>query len=492
MESTVSTLRRRVNFYSLFGLFVFIPALLFGSHYLLAQAFGLTIAGWIIYGTTGISFIWSLFIALVSKELLTKNFKSIVPWFNDEKKRLAPIRSETESAHKSVQEASKAMGVSIDDTLVADEGVVNAFQAGLGNRVVVFYRGLFQKLSPRGVRGVAFHEVGHAKNGDIFLTVMVISFIQAFTFLSGLFWELAKWTAILALFDTDSDGNRKLKLDRVGAGVVGGTAASAWMAQFLTSPILMYFFFAILFWIISTIVGQMIMGLISQNREYLADATATQYGAGPDLIQAFKEMSAVKNTGTPSSNSGMVARIGISPVPASFLAVPSHPKMEKRIESIQNMLDGKDGHTAGGFMFFLLVLLTGGFLGWIFLPIYPVAYLAGVPVFFLGLLAMFSLELYSAFGYPDKASEETTVAESSTGSTIFGLLIALLIIAGMVWVLWQLPAILGTLGWVYFFYRLAVGTLLLTILKSIAPLRRLINVSVVGFSTYILFKLLFA
>ena len=255
-NKSVVLLRRKLNYLVLFGLAV-MGVCLYTLNFAITQKFGEITAQYTIFGALAICFGWGLLVSLLSAPILTSQFTGVI----DRIKALKESRSklvglgyrkqdlidsqihDTEVAEKSVTEASRAMKVAIDKVLIATESTINAFMAGIGSRVVVFYGGLIDKLSPEAIRGVAYHEVAHAMNNDIFLTLFTLSFVNAFMFLGAICWEITKFLARWGWwFMTDEDkenGGRKINASKITggitAGAVGGSAAAKFIAQFLNS-----------------------------------------------------------------------------------------------------------------------------------------------------------------------------------------------------------------------------------------------------------------
>ncbi|HCQ30942.1 TPA: hypothetical protein DIU27_00970 [Candidatus Collierbacteria bacterium] len=461
-NKSVVLLRRKLNYLVLFGLAV-MGVCLYTLNFAITQKFGEITAQYTIFGALAICFGWGLLVSLLSAPILTSQFTGVI----DRIKALKESRSklvglgyrkqdlidsqihDTEVAEKSVTEASRAMKVAIDKVLIATESTINAFMAGIGSRVVVFYGGLIDKLSPEAIRGVAYHEVAHAMNNDIFLTLFTLSFVNAFMFLGAICWEITKFLARWGWwFMTDEDkenGGRKINASKITggitAGAVGGSAAAKFIAQFLNSDIVVFGFFALVFWFVSKVVGQMVSSLISQNRELLADATAIEYGAGQDMVTALQELRDVPHaSANPEANSRIVASLGITPANSSF-SLSTHPSTQHRIRNGQNIIADKLASSAGQGIHMVLSLITAFLLGWtITFHLESVPMVLGIPTAFIGLIYFISSKINSLVGeegpsVPNK-DEVEKMSDDEKGLTALKLIGQIVLLLGL-WIFFQ-------------------------------------------------------
>jgi heat shock protein HtpX len=435
----VQGLKTRINFLSLFGLF-FVGFFLFLGYDLLYRSFGELWAGIIIYGVSGVCLLWAFFVSLFSKDILASSMPGLADWFNSKGKYShREIRGETQAALDAVKEASEKMNIDQPATLIADEGIVNAFMAGIGSRVVVFYRGLLQQLTPGAIRGVAFHEVSHAKNNDLLFSLFVISFIQAFAFLSSIFWQIARF-----MLYTNNNGKRELDTKKVTGALGGGGSLAYFYSEYLTSDMLVFLFLGVAFSIIANVFGAMIMSLISQNREYLADATSVEHGAGDDLASAFQQMQALKGPGKVKNDTfGLVSKLGITTPKSDFFA-PSHPTLKSRIENILALQSGKSVSTAGFFMYTFLCLVVALSWGWIYgVTAEGLTRFLDVPVLYLVIAGYAGMISYSLFQVPNHPEYKEEVGAGTKTMGWIVVIMLVLVLALVSWIVWQVYLLLG-------------------------------------------------
>lgn len=404
-------------------------------------------------------FLWGLFTSLLSGSILSSSMQPILEWFGNQSR--GQYVDEVNAAHKSVADAEKKMGVKIHKTLISDDNSINAFMAGIREKVVVFYKGLLDNLSPSAIRGVAYHEVAHAKNNDIWLTLFCLGFISAYTFIAQVLWWITKQFARfwwLVISDEDKEnGGRKLNLSKAGglgaAGVASGSAAADLLVKIASNDMFIFGFLAIIYFIGAQIIGQMVSSLISQNRELLADATAVKYGAGEDMLAALEELKAVSmKSAKPTNNSSLVASIGI--VPSISFLTPTHPPMDVRARNVKRLMTNKLPTMAGSFIFLFLTVILAYGLGWTmrFNPEAVFPTVLGVPTAFIAIISTSLINLSSMIGrtgtsLPDK-DETATLSKDKQGSYALkglGYLSALFIW----WAFCQL-AIYHTFGMVWF------------------------------------------
>ncbi len=187
---------------------------------------------------------------------------------------------------------------------VIDDMALNAFATGRNpeHGVIVFTRGLLDKLTKEEIRGVAAHEMSHIGNRDILIgTVAVI------------FTSMIAMASRLTFFSGDSDN---------GGGVIG-----------------LVFSLVLLF--VAPLVATMLRLAISRKREFLADASGallTRYPEG--LASALEKISA--DTRPVATASDTTAHLFIAnPLKGKKMMkfFMTHPPVEERIARLRGSLD---------------------------------------------------------------------------------------------------------------------------------------------------------
>jgi Zn-dependent protease with chaperone function len=157
-----------------------------------------------------------------------------------------------------VEEMSIASGTPLPKIyIMEDEPSINAFAAGytIDDCVIAVTRGCLEKLDRDELQGVVAHEYSHIFNGDMKLNIKLIGYLSGLLFLKNIGHAILR-------------GNRRsYRSSRRG----GGQAGLVGLVLLVVGAV-GYFF------------GALIKSLISQQREYLADASAVQFTRNPSGI----------------------------------------------------------------------------------------------------------------------------------------------------------------------------------------------------------------
>ena len=202
---------------------------------------------------------------------------------------------------------------------VMDTHVPNAFATGRNpqNAIVTVTRGLMTRLNEKEIEAVLAHELIHVKNRD----VAVLTWASPIVIIAGF---LIQWLFILSLFGGFGGGGRSR------GGGSGGQALMIMMAVYV-GTIIIYF------------LAQLLIMALSRYREFAADrGSAILTGAPMQLASALSKISDDMYR-IPEKDMRQVEHAN------AFFIIPalkgntmanlfsSHPKLEKRIERLQNM-----------------------------------------------------------------------------------------------------------------------------------------------------------
>ena len=183
-------------------------------------------------------------------------------------------------------------GVPVTDVLVADASrrtrAVNAYVSGYGpTRRVVVYDTLLEKASPEEVKSVVAHELGHARNNDVFIGT-VIGALGAAAGVCGLYL-LGSWVGLLRR-----------------AGVAS-----------LTEPRSAALLFAVV--AVAGVAAGPVQSLMSRRIEARADAHALALTGDPATFEAMQARLALVNLGD------------VDPNPVEHALFASHPSAVERM-----------------------------------------------------------------------------------------------------------------------------------------------------------------
>lgn len=183
------------------------------------------------------------------------------------------------------------------------EGAPNAFATGAfkNSSLVAVSTGLLTTMTRDEVEAVLAHEVAHIANGDMVTMTLIQGVMNTFViFLS----RVVGFVVDRMIFQND---------EGEGSG----------MGYFVTVIISQIFF---------GILASIIVAWFSRQREYRADAGATQLmGNKVPMIQALARLGGVQAGALPKS----LAAAGISDGPSFAALFSSHPPIEDRIAKLQ-------------------------------------------------------------------------------------------------------------------------------------------------------------
>jgi heat shock protein HtpX len=218
-----------------------------------------------------------------------------------------------------VEEMVIASGLGkMPDIYVIPDDRPNAFAAGRKpeTRVVCVTSGLLRLLSRDELQGVVAHEIGHHKNGDPALMILMGVMLGAIVLLADVFLRSN------LLFG----GGRRSSRDKDDNGGL----------QILLVVL------AILLAILAPILAQMMYFACSRRREYLADASAARFTRYPEGLASALEKIAVEAQGNRKANRVLAPMYIVNPMQA-LAAVglfSTHPPTENRIHILRAMGGG--------------------------------------------------------------------------------------------------------------------------------------------------------
>ena len=224
-----------------------------------------------------------------------------------------------------VEEMKIASGMpQMPDVYIVDDPTPNAFATGRSpdKASVAVTTGLLERLTRSELQGVIAHEIGHIRNRDVLYMMMIGVMVGAIALLADI--------GVRMLFY----GGRGRR--RTSSG--GGQAQAIMMIV------------AIVLMILAPIIAQIVYFAVSRKREYLADASASQFTRYPEaLASALEKISGLIRK--PSKDADKVNRI-IAP---SYIINPTlaakgggekanlfstHPPTKERIRVLRAMAGG--------------------------------------------------------------------------------------------------------------------------------------------------------
>lgn len=230
-------------------------------------------------------------------------------WFSD--KMVLKMTGAKEVSRKNLKDLYEIVdnlaitaGLPTPKIYVIDDMALNAFATGRNpeHGVIVFTRGLLERLDKEEIRGVAAHEMAHIGNKDILIGTIAV-----------IFTSIIAMASRMMFFSGDSR-------DRGGA---------------------LFMIMGIALLVIAPIIATVLRLAISRKREFLADATGAMLTRYPEgLASALEKISADARPVQTASDT--TAHLFIAnPLKGKKMSkfFMTHPPVEERIARLRNSLD---------------------------------------------------------------------------------------------------------------------------------------------------------
>jgi heat shock protein HtpX len=262
----------------------------------------LLVIGYLIGGTSGLTIAFAFAIIM--------NVGSF--WFSDKivlrMYHAQPLeKAKAPKIHSMVEEIAKKADIPIPRIYLIPSENLNAFCTGPSPKktAIAFTHGIIKTLTPRELKGVAAHELAHAKNRDTLISTIAATIASVIAYV-----------AFMARFAAIFGGGR----DSQGAGNI---------LQLLVLAI------------VAPITATLIQLAISRSREYLADETGSKLTKDPDaLADALLKLESNNKShpmrfGTPQSAHLFITNPFSS---GAFIGMfQTHPPIPARVERLRKM-----------------------------------------------------------------------------------------------------------------------------------------------------------
>jgi heat shock protein HtpX len=216
----------------------------------------------------------------------------------DPKKNLSPMEREiVEKVHR----LSRSAGLTVmPEVGIYDSPEVNAFATGPSKRrsLVAVSAGLLQQMDDAAVEGVIAHEVAHVANGDMITMTLLQGVVNTFV----------------------------VFLARIAAFAVSRFVRSemAWIVHFIA---------VIVFQILFSILGSIVVLAYSRYREFHADKGGADLAGKDKMIHALRSLkSQVNRIDTEQSS---LATLKINNKKGMSMLFSSHPDLDERIRRLE-------------------------------------------------------------------------------------------------------------------------------------------------------------
>ncbi|TFC51191.1 protease [Cryobacterium sp. TMT2-10] len=204
-----------------------------------------------------------------------------------------------------VENLSITTGTPMPEIYVINDPAPNAFATGRDPRhaIVAATTGLLEIMTDSELEGVMAHELGHVRNYDIRVSMVVFGLVVAVGFISDMFLRMA-------FFGRDNkNGN----------------------------PVVMVF--GLVAMVVAPLVASMVQLAVSRQREYLADATSALTTRNPDALASALAKLETYARPMRKQNTSMAHLWIANPLKPGAMAklFSTHPPIEERIERLHTM-----------------------------------------------------------------------------------------------------------------------------------------------------------
>jgi heat shock protein HtpX len=283
--------------------------------YLLISIFLIFIIGlgWIF------SYVLDSYLILVGAVLFSVLMSFSSYWYSDKivlkMARAHPVSKESElELYRIVENLCITAGLPMPKIYIMDESAPNAFATGRDpeHAVIVFSRGLLEKLERSEIEGVAAHELSHIGNRDILLMTIVVVLVGFVTLLAD--WFL-RWSWF--------GGSRRDSRDSGQIGII-------------------IFAAAIILSILSPLIAKLIQLAISRKREFLADANGALLTRYPEGLASALEKISADSEPLKTANKAMAHLYITNPFKGKKIGFltkmfMTHPPVGERIKALRGM-----------------------------------------------------------------------------------------------------------------------------------------------------------
>lgn len=198
-------------------------------------------------------------------------------------------------------------GLPMPSVYIMDDPGLNAFATGRDpdHASVAITSGLLDTLEDSELQGVMAHEMGHVKNYDIRVSMIVFGLVAVISVMADIFLRVSFFGG----GKKDRDGNNVMMI------------------------------LGILAMILAPIVAVMIQAAVSRKREFLADATAVMTTRYPEGLEGALQKIKQGSSATKRQNTSTAHLFFANPLKGKSLSsmFSTHPPIDDRIAALNKM-----------------------------------------------------------------------------------------------------------------------------------------------------------
>ncbi|MFC5929563.1 protease [Cryobacterium melibiosiphilum] len=206
---------------------------------------------------------------------------------------------------RTVENLAITTGNPMPEVYIINDPAPNAFATGRDpqHAIVAATTGLLDIMDDAELEGVMAHEMGHVRNYDIRVSMVVFGLVVAIGFISDMFLRMAFFGR------NNNNGN----------------------------PVVMVF--GIVAMVVAPIIATVVQLAVSRQREYLADATGALTTRHPDALASALAKLGAYGRPMQKQNTSMAHLWIADPLKKGAMAklFATHPPLEDRIERLQAM-----------------------------------------------------------------------------------------------------------------------------------------------------------
>lgn len=215
-------------------------------------------------------------------------------------------KSDNPRLYRIVENLAITEGMPMPKVYIIEDSGANAFATGRDPRHahVAATTGILELMTDRELTAVMAHEMGHVKNYDIRVMMIVFGLVSAIGLLADVFLRLM-------MFGGDDDAPNPIFL------VLGLVAA-----------------------LLAPIVAILVQAAVSRQREYLADASGALTTRDPDaLASALEKLGGKSTTRLHRQNASTAHLFFANPLKSGGITnlFSTHPPIEARVERLRKM-----------------------------------------------------------------------------------------------------------------------------------------------------------
>lgn len=216
-------------------------------------------------------------------------------------------KSDNPRLYRIVENLSITNGMPMPRVYLIDDPAPNAFATGRdpNHAYVAATTGIVELMTDRELEAVMAHEMGHVKNYDIRVMMIVFGLVSAIGFIADMMLRMTIF----------GDGDRE---ERSPLFLIAGIVAA----------------------LITPIVAMLVQAAVSRQREYLADATGVMTTRDPDGLSTALTKIGQYGSSLKRQNSSTAHLFFANPLKGGLTAAFStHPPIEERVARLASMSD---------------------------------------------------------------------------------------------------------------------------------------------------------